>query len=109
MRGGTLTIGTIAEIDGFYPPTNHWDTNGFLYANAVYDPLMAMAADGTIQPYLAQSMTPNATFDVWTMTLRPGHQLQRRFGAHLGGGQGQLQRPEGLGPDRGGPQAGGRR
>src|SRR5271163_452561 len=28
VRGGTLTIGTIAEIDGFYPPTNHWDTNG---------------------------------------------------------------------------------
>ena len=72
MRGGTLTIGTIAEIDGFYPPTNHWDTNGFLYANAVYDPLMAVAADGTIQPYLAESMTPNATFNVWTMKLRSG-------------------------------------
>ncbi len=71
QRGGSLTVGTIAEIDGFYPPNNHWDTNGFLYANAVYDPLMAVAADGTIQPYLAQSMTPNATFDTWTMTLRP--------------------------------------
>jgi peptide/nickel transport system substrate-binding protein len=70
-RGGTLTIGTIADIDGFYPPSNHWDTNGFLYANAVYDPLMAVAADGSIQPYLAQSMTPNSTFDTWTMTLRP--------------------------------------
>ena len=71
MRGGALTIGTIAEIDGFYPPTNHWDTNGFLYANTVYDPLMAVAADGSIQPYLAKSMTSNSTFDVWTMTLRP--------------------------------------
>ena len=72
VRGGSLTVGTIAEIDGFYPPTNHWDTNGFLYANAVYDPLMAVAADGTIQPYLAKSMTANSTFDTWTMTLRPG-------------------------------------
>ncbi len=72
VRGGTLTIGTIAEIDGFYPPTNHWDTNGFLYANAVYDPLMAVAANGSIQPYLAESMTPNSTFDVWTMKLRSG-------------------------------------
>jgi ABC-type transport system substrate-binding protein len=72
VRGGTLTIGTIAEIDGFYPPTNHWDTNGFLYANAVYDPLMAVAADGSTQPYLAESMTPNSTFDVWTMKLRSG-------------------------------------
>jgi peptide/nickel transport system substrate-binding protein len=72
VRGGALTVGTIAEIDGFYPPTNHWDTNGFLYANAVYDPLMAVAADGTTEPYLAQSMTNNSTFDVWTMKLRPG-------------------------------------
>ncbi len=71
QRGGSLTVGTIAEIDGFYPPNNHWDTNGYLYANAVYDPLMAVAADGSIQPYLAKSMTANATFDTWTMTLRP--------------------------------------
>ncbi len=72
VRGGVLTVGTIAEIDGFYPPTNHWDTNGFLYANTVYDPLMAVAADGSIQPYLAASMTSNSTYDTWTMTLRPG-------------------------------------
>jgi ABC-type transport system substrate-binding protein len=71
-RGGALTVGTIAEIDGFYPVTNHWDSTGFLYANTVYDPLMAVAADGSIQPYLAQSMTPNSTYDVWTMTLRSG-------------------------------------
>jgi peptide/nickel transport system substrate-binding protein len=72
VRGGSLTVGTIAEIDGFYPPTNHWDTNGFLYANTVYDPLMAVAADGTVEPYLAQTMTSNSTYDTWTMTLRPG-------------------------------------
>lgn len=71
VRGGKLTVGTTAEIDGFYPPNNHWDTNGFLYANAIYDPLMAIAADGTIVPYLAQSMTPNSTYDAWTLTVRP--------------------------------------
>ena len=72
VRGGSLTYGTAAEIDGFYPPLNHWDTNGFLYANCVYDPLMAVAADGTVKPYLCQSLTPNAAMDTWTMTLRPG-------------------------------------
>ena len=72
VRGGSLTVGIIAEIDGFYPGTAHWDTNGFIYANAIYDPLMAVAADGSIEPYLAQSMTANSTFDVWTMKLRPG-------------------------------------
>jgi ABC-type transport system substrate-binding protein len=70
--GGTVVIGTTAEIDGFFPPNNHWDNNGYLYANAIYDPLTAQAADGTIKPYLAQSVTPNSTYTVWTLTLRPG-------------------------------------
>ncbi len=69
-RGGALTMGTTAETDGFFPPQSQWDTNGFLYANTIYDPLMAVAADGTIQPYLAQSLSANSRFDVWTMTLR---------------------------------------
>jgi peptide/nickel transport system substrate-binding protein len=72
VRGGSLAIGTTAEIDGFYPASNHWDTNGLLYANAVYDPLMAVAVDGSIRPYLARSLTPNASYDQWTLTLRPG-------------------------------------
>ena len=55
---------------------------------------MAVAADGSIQPYLAKTMTTNSTFDVWTMTLRPGVHLQRRLAAQLPGGAGQLQRPE---------------
>jgi len=71
-RGGSLTVATMAEVDGFSPSQNRWDTNGLLYANTVYDPLMAVAVDGSIQPYLAESLTPNATFDQWTMTLRPG-------------------------------------
>jgi peptide/nickel transport system substrate-binding protein len=74
-HGGTLTVGIAAEIDGFYPPANHWDTNGFYYANAVYDPLMWTAADGTIKPYLAKSLVGNSTFDTWTMTLRSGIQF----------------------------------
>ncbi len=72
VRGGALTVGLVAEIDGFYPPNNHWDTNGFIYANTLYDPLCAIGADGSIQPYLCQSITPNSTYDTWTMTLRPG-------------------------------------
>ena len=71
-KGGSATVATLAEIDGFFPPSNHWDTNGFLYANTVYDPLMWVAADGTVQPYLAKSLTSNSDYTVWTMTLRPG-------------------------------------
>lgn len=72
VHGGSMTIGTMAEIDGFSPSQNKWDTNGLLYANTVYDPLMAVAVDGTIQPYLAKSLTPNSTFDQWTLVLRSG-------------------------------------
>ncbi|HEY5109856.1 MAG TPA: ABC transporter substrate-binding protein [Acidimicrobiales bacterium] len=71
VSGGSLTVGMIAEIDGLYSPANHWDTSGYIYAFCLYDTLMAVAADGTIQPNLAQSCTPNATFDTWTLTLRP--------------------------------------
>jgi ABC-type transport system substrate-binding protein len=71
-RGGSLTMATAAEIDGFYPPLNHWDTNGYLYANTVYDPLLAVGADGTIKPYLAKSIASNTTYTTWTLTLRPG-------------------------------------
>ncbi|MHB1712011.1 MAG: ABC transporter substrate-binding protein, partial [Acidimicrobiales bacterium] len=72
QRGGSAVIGTAAEIDGFFPPSSHWDNNGFLYANTVYDPLTALAADGTVKPYLAESIIPNSTYTAWTLTLRPG-------------------------------------
>lgn len=72
VKGGNLTVGTLDEIDGFYAASNHWDTSGFLYANAVFDPLVVVGADGSFQPYLCESVTPNAAFDVWTLTLRPG-------------------------------------
>ena len=107
MRGGSLTVGTIAEIDGFYPPANHWDTNGFLYANAVYDPLMAMAADGTIQPYLAKSMTSNSTFDMWTMTLRPGIKFNDGSALTSAVVQANFNALKASAADRRGPQAGG--
>jgi len=71
-RGGKAVIGTTADIDGFFPPTNHWDNNGFLYANTIYDPLTAVAADGSIKPYLAETITPNSTYTTWTLKLRSG-------------------------------------
>jgi peptide/nickel transport system substrate-binding protein len=71
-QGGSVVIGTLAEVNGLNPATAQWDTNGLLYANTIYDPLMWVAEDGTIQPYLAESMTPNAEFTEWTLTLRPG-------------------------------------
>ena len=72
VQGGSLTVGSMADIDGFYPPNNHFDTNGYNIATTIYDTLCAVAADGSIQPNLCQSITPNSTFDGWTMKLRSG-------------------------------------
>ena len=43
-----------------------------MMGNAVFDTLAAFTPDGTVVPYLAESITPNETFDVWTVKLREG-------------------------------------
>jgi peptide/nickel transport system substrate-binding protein len=70
--GGNMIVGTEAEIDGFDPTKNRWDNNGYLYAETVYDPLAVLGSDSKPHPYLAQSITPNADYTTWTITLRPG-------------------------------------
>jgi len=71
-RGGSLTIGVNAEEQGFNPATGRFDNTGFMYARTVFDPLMVVDAKGNVVPYLAQSVTPNADYTVWTVTVRPG-------------------------------------
>ncbi|MGH9017077.1 MAG: ABC transporter substrate-binding protein [Acidimicrobiales bacterium] len=70
-RGGTVTIGVSSEIDGFLPSQSHFDATGLVYAQAVFDSLTAIAADGSARPHLAASVTPNADMTQWTVTLRP--------------------------------------
>jgi ABC-type transport system substrate-binding protein len=71
-RGGSLVFGVEAEEQGFDPATARFDETGVLYARTVFDPLTIIAADGSVQPYLAQSVTPNEDYSVWTLTARPG-------------------------------------
>jgi ABC-type transport system substrate-binding protein len=71
-RGGALTFATEAEIPGFNPLANAWDASSLTCVRQVYDPLFVQAADGSIRPHLALSITPNADYTQWTMNLRPG-------------------------------------
>jgi peptide/nickel transport system substrate-binding protein len=71
-RGGSLVFGTEAEEEGFSPTQSTFDATGILYCRTVFDPLAIIAANGTVQPYLAQSITPNADYTSWAVTLRPG-------------------------------------
>jgi peptide/nickel transport system substrate-binding protein len=70
--GGALSIGVNAEEQGFNPTTARFDTTGFMYGRTVFDPLMMVTADGGVAPYLAESVTPNADYTTWTITVRPG-------------------------------------
>ena len=69
--GGQLIFGVEAEEVGFSTTKGTYDTTGILYARTVFDPLAIIGADGSVQPYLAQSITPNADSTVWTITMRP--------------------------------------
>jgi len=75
-RGGSLVVGLDAEEQGFSPTTGRFDTAGFMYARAVFDPLMVITANGQVAPYLAESMTPNSDYTAWTITLRPNIKFQ---------------------------------
>jgi peptide/nickel transport system substrate-binding protein len=69
--GGSLVFGTEAEEQGFDPASARYDATGIIYARTVFDPLTVVAADGTIKPYLAQSVTPNEDYSEWTIQMRP--------------------------------------
>lgn len=70
-RGGQMVFGTEAEENGFNPTAGTFDASGIMYARTVFDPLAILGADGTVQPYLAQSISSNSDGTVWTITMRP--------------------------------------
>jgi len=74
--GGTLTVGIISDVPNFHifnGSQGKMDASGFCVANALYDPLFVMSANGkSALPMLALSATHNANYTVWTITLRQG-------------------------------------
>ncbi len=71
VKGGTLVFGVDAEEQGFNPSTSKFDEVGVMYARTVFDPLTIITPNGGWAPYLAQSVTSNAEYTSWTITLRP--------------------------------------
>ena len=69
--GGQLIFGVDAEEKGFSPTQGTFDEVGILYARTVFDPMMILGDDSLPHPYLAQSVTPNSDYTVWTITLQP--------------------------------------
>ena len=75
-RGGTLTVGTLSDVPNYHifnGSQGKMDASGFCVANALYDPLFVVSANGKVAlPMLALSATPNANYTVWTIPLRQG-------------------------------------
>jgi peptide/nickel transport system substrate-binding protein len=69
-RGGTLTFATEADIEGFDPTRELWGVASLLSSRAVYDNLAAVDASGAVRPYLAHSITANADYTKWAITVR---------------------------------------
>ncbi|ODU01639.1 MAG: hypothetical protein ABS81_20210 [Pseudonocardia sp. SCN 72-86] len=67
-HGGTLTIGEDREIVSFDPTVQ----NANPAAAAIYDSLMKVQPDGSVAPFLAESMTTTDNGKTWTLKLRQG-------------------------------------
>jgi peptide/nickel transport system substrate-binding protein len=72
VPGGDLTVALESENAGWLPGKVEITSSFRNVAFAVYDPLVVAGDDGESHPYLAQSVTSDAEFDEWTVTLRPG-------------------------------------
>lgn len=77
--GGILNVGTISDVPNYHifnGSHGKLDDSGFCVANALFDPLFVMSADGkTALPMLALSAKPNSDYTVWSVALRHGVQF----------------------------------
>ena len=71
VYGGTVTIGLEADATGLRPWEDSCSSPCYNIMRAIYDPLMDQTSEGTYEPFLAESISSNEDFTVWTMTLRP--------------------------------------
>jgi peptide/nickel transport system substrate-binding protein len=73
-RGGELSMAVGSETRGLDPTVSTGSgSTGGTELTAIYDTLMRWDPDtGAYEPRVAESLTPNADFSVWTLHLRPG-------------------------------------
>ena len=71
VDGGEVVFGVESETNAYSPHTFAGTAAGYNAAWLVFDPLIVRDEDGTLVPYLAQSLTPNAELTEFTIKLRP--------------------------------------
>ncbi|MBJ7454152.1 MAG: ABC transporter substrate-binding protein, partial [Blastococcus sp.] len=75
VDGGEITVALEAETNSWLPGEGTFNQPGVNVAWTIYDPLMHRTEDGALEPYLAESLEPNAELTEWTLTLRPDVQF----------------------------------
>jgi peptide/nickel transport system substrate-binding protein len=72
--GGKLTVRVESEVGNPWTPANmQCDAACYVRARTFFEtPMVIDAADQKPKPYLAEQLTHNADYTVWTMKLRPG-------------------------------------
>ncbi|MET8861793.1 ABC transporter substrate-binding protein [Nonomuraea sp. NPDC004580] len=71
-QGGRLVYALSADANGFNPVTDQFAAQSYSMAGTIIEPLVSVADDGDWKPYLAESVTPNKTYDEWTIKVRSG-------------------------------------
>jgi peptide/nickel transport system substrate-binding protein len=72
QAGGALTYGITDESTGWSPQNDRWSPGSFNVARAIFDPLVVAGEDGELQPWLAESVTPQNDAQAWTIKMRQG-------------------------------------
>ena len=70
--GGDIAVGLEAEAVGLRPWEDTCASPCYNIMGTIYDKLMEKDANGQLQPWLAESISSNEDFTIWTLTLRPG-------------------------------------
>ena len=71
-QGGDASVGLEAEAPGLRPWEDTCSSPCYNMMNAVFDKLTEQYADGSYGGFLAEDLTANDDYTVWTMNLRPG-------------------------------------
>ena len=73
VAGGKLIMGIEADTGSPWEPSKALlAIAGHTVIRSVYDSLTIVTVDGQVVPYLAESVTPNDDFTVWTIKVREG-------------------------------------
>jgi len=73
VAGGKLVVGIEADTGSPWEPSKMLcATSCYVTIGSVYDTLTSVTDDGKFVPYLADQVTPNADYTVWTFHARPG-------------------------------------